>query len=153
MDKAPFHLLPLEHAVSMPRPGFPFTDDFAATAHDLTRTAAVLEDLRQGGDALEDADARLALGALLRDPSVLALLSAIFGNSPFLSRVALSDVAYLPRLFAASPETTLTELLAVLASALRDAVDMDGAMTHLRVARRRAPIFGGPGGVGGGWGF
>ena len=135
----------------MPRPGFPYADDFAATAHDQIRAEAVQADLRQLGDALEDPAGRSALSALWRDPSVLALLSAIFGNSPFLSRVALSEVTFLPRLFAGCPEHTLAELLAELAPALAGAENMDAAMTHLRVARRRVAILVALADVGGIW--
>jgi [glutamine synthetase] adenylyltransferase / [glutamine synthetase]-adenylyl-L-tyrosine phosphorylase len=135
----------------MPRPGFPFADDFAATAYDEPRAQTVLEDLRQAGDSLPEPEDRSALDALWRDASVVALLSAIFGNSPFLSRVALSDAAYLPRFFANGPETALAELLTALASGLDAAAEMDAAMTHLRVARRRAALLIALADVGGVW--
>jgi|GEM_PF-2875543 hypothetical protein len=56
MGNASFPFLLLEHNVSMPRPDFPFADDFAATAHDQIRAEVVLTDLRQVGDALEAAE-------------------------------------------------------------------------------------------------
>ena len=135
----------------MPRPGFPFADDFAATAYDGARARAVLADLRQAGAALAEPEDRSALDALWRDASAVALLSAIFGNSPFLSRLALSDAAYLPRLFAGAPEQALTELLAALARGLDATAEMDAAMVHLRVARRRVAILVALADVGGVW--
>ncbi len=135
----------------MPRPGFPFADDFAATAHDGTRARAVLKDLRQAGDSLAEPQDRSALAALWQDASVAALLSAIFGNSPFLGRLALSDVAYLPRFFAGAPEQILTELLAALARGLDATAEMDAAMMHLRLARRRAAFLVALADVGGVW--
>ncbi|MDA1101780.1 MAG: bifunctional [glutamine synthetase] adenylyltransferase/[glutamine synthetase]-adenylyl-L-tyrosine phosphorylase [Proteobacteria bacterium] len=135
----------------MPRLGFPFADNFAATAYDITRAQAVLADLRQAGDALAEPADRSALDALWRDGSAVDLLLAIFGNSPFLSRMALSDVAYLPRLFSDAPEQNLAELVATLARGLAAAAEMDEAMMHLRVARRRAAILVALGDVGGIW--
>ena len=122
----------------MSRQGYPFAENFAATAHDETRARAVLADLHQAGEALAAAEARTALSALWRDDAAVALLSAIFGNSPFLGRVALSDVAYLPRLFADRPDHVLAEMLAALERDLDAAADVDEAMMRLRVARRRA---------------
>lgn len=135
----------------MSRPGYPFADDFAATAHDGARASAVLADVRQAAGALANAEDRAAYAVLWRDNSVAALLSAVFGNSPFLGRLALSDVAYLPRLFADEPEIVLAELLADLAQGLAAAAEIDEAMTHLRIARRRAAILFALADVGGVW--
>ncbi len=135
----------------MSRPGFPFVEDFVATAHDGARASAVLADVRQAAEALAKEEDRAAYDALWRDKSVAALLSAIFGNSPFLGRLALSDVAYLPRLFADEPEIVLAELLAELAQGLAAAAEMDQAMAHLRIARRRAAILFALADVGGVW--
>jgi len=135
----------------MPRPGYPFADDFTTTAHDETRAREVLADLRQAGDSLAEPGDRSSLDALWRDASAVALLSAIFGNSPFLSRLALSDVAYLPRFFAAAPEQTLAELLADLARGLGATAEMDAAMTQLRLSRRRAAFLVALADIGGVW--
>jgi len=56
MGNASFPFLLLEHNVSMPRPDFPFANDFAGTIHDQIRVEAVLADLRHAGDALEAAE-------------------------------------------------------------------------------------------------
>ena len=135
----------------MPRPDFPFAEDFTATAHDEARAEAVLADLRQAGSELDDPDIQSALDALWQDTAAVALLSALFGNSPFLSRVALSDVAYLPLYFAGSPDRTMADMLAALSRDLDGAEEMDGAMTHLRVARRRAAVLVALADVGGVW--
>ena len=156
--------IPLFRCVgSMPRPGFPSIADITAAAFDENRAAAVLADLHQATETLDDAAAQEALAALWRDQSATTLLSAIFGNSPFLSRVALSDITYLPRLFGDDPKHTFAALLADLAHGLdgspdtdgnRDgnpAADMNTAMTRLRLARRRAAILIALADVGGAW--
>ena len=135
----------------MPRPGYPYLEDFAATAHDEARASAVLADLRAAGESLDEPDAQAALAAVWRDQSACALLLAVFGNSPFLGRVALADPAYLPRLFADSPEQTLAGLLRELAEGLRTAEAIDAAMVALRLARRRAAILIALADVGGVW--
>ena len=148
--------MPFFHCVgSMPRPGFPNLANVTATAFDENRAAAVLTDLQKAAAALDDPVAQEALAGLWRDQSAIALLSAIFGNSPFLSRVALSDITYLPRIFSDDPEHSFSELLADLAQGL-DADndgngDMDAAMARLRLTRRRAAILIALADVGGLW--
>ena len=135
----------------MPRPGYPYHGLIPTTAFDGQRAASVLDDLRQTADNGE------ALAALLNDHSAVDLLSAIFGNSPFLGRLALSDAGYLPQYFAATPEDNLEQLLVALAQGLNDANgandpgDMDAAMAHLRLSRRRVALLVALADVGGVW--
>ena len=135
----------------MSRSAYPYKDPIPATAFDEQRAASVLADLRQGGEALEDPVISAEFAALWDDPAAVALLSAIFGNSPFLGRLALSDVDYLPLFFAATPQDNLESLLDALAQGLTDASDIDAAMAQLRLSRRRVAFLVALADVGGVW--
>ncbi|MFP6725452.1 MAG: hypothetical protein VCB63_01260, partial [Alphaproteobacteria bacterium] len=89
----------------MTRPGFPYPEDFTATAHDPTRAEAVLADLREA--AAGDKDLQFPWD----DDNVIRLLTAIFGNSPFLGRVAQADRRFLPELFMQEPADNLDQIL------------------------------------------
>jgi glutamate-ammonia-ligase adenylyltransferase len=75
-----------------------------------------------------------------RAPPGHALLGTIFGNSPFLSGLAVQEWAFLTRLIEAGAEPVFAELIAAVEA--RDAVDKDlaGLMQRLRVARRRVAL-------------
>ncbi len=63
-----------------------------------------------------------------------AVLEAAFGNSPYLSRLALRERALLQRLFAKGPEAVVEDAMAQALSA-SDATDQNGAMASLRIAK------------------
>src|SRR5690349_2084381 len=68
-----------------------------------------------------------------------ALLAAAFGNSPFLSRLALREVALLPDLFALGPEEIVSRAgAAALRSATAETLEV--AMQVLRRAKRQAAL-------------
>ncbi len=118
----------------MTRPGFPFPEDFTATAHDPTRAEAVLANLRES--AAHDKDLQIPWD----DDNVIRLLTAIFGNSPFLGRVAQADRRFLPELFIKGPADNLDQILFGLKQNLELAPDIDKAMAVLRQARLRAAL-------------
>jgi len=68
-----------------------------------------------------------------------AALEAIFGNSPFLARLALRERAFLHDLIAQGPEAALGAAEA-MARGADGAKDMVSAMTVLRRAKRRAAL-------------
>jgi [glutamine synthetase] adenylyltransferase / [glutamine synthetase]-adenylyl-L-tyrosine phosphorylase len=68
-----------------------------------------------------------------------ALLDAMFGNSPFLARLALRERAFLRELIAQGPQAALEAAQAV-AHAASDAKDMASAMSLLRRAKRQAAL-------------
>ena len=67
------------------------------------------------------------------------LLDAVFGNSPFLGRLALRETGALGEYFAAGPHTVLNAAI-LLAHASADADSEAAAMRDLRVAKRRAAL-------------
>ncbi len=114
----------------MPRPGFPYPEDFTATPCEPDRAEAVLTSLAKDS----------GFTSICNDPAAIRLLSAVFGNSPFLGRVAQADRDFLPDLFARNPDRNLSKLLDRLEQALLAAAGMDQAMVALRLARRRVAL-------------
>src|SRR5271165_2803031 len=68
-----------------------------------------------------------------------ALLEAVFGNSPFLSRLAIREHGLLPQLFARGPDAIVADATA-RALAAENAGDEGSAMAGLRVAKRQAAL-------------
>src|ERR1700722_969364 len=90
---------------------------------DSARVARTLEALAERGFA--------------SGPESRPLLEGIFGNSAFLSRLALREPEILSRIFAAGPQTVLQDVLA----RARDVASCDEeaiAMAELRAAKRGA---------------
>ncbi len=67
------------------------------------------------------------------------ILTAIFGNSPFLARLAIREHALLPLLLADGADPAVAAAIALALSAA-DAETQAEAMTKLRVAKRRAAL-------------
>jgi glutamate-ammonia-ligase adenylyltransferase len=67
------------------------------------------------------------------------LLDAVFGNSPFLGRVALRETGALGEYFAAGPQVVLNAAI-LLAQASEHADSEAAAMKDLRIAKRRAAL-------------
>jgi len=123
----------------------------------------LLSHLSPEGDGLpEPADARrLALGleawrealAVAQDtprsglarrwsatPAGKRLLASIFGNSPFLSDVAVKEWAFLTRLVEEGPDPLLDEIAAAIEMPGYLGEDRAGLMRRLRVAKRRVAL-------------
>ncbi|HEX4028131.1 MAG TPA: hypothetical protein VHX18_10955, partial [Rhizomicrobium sp.] len=67
------------------------------------------------------------------------LLDAVFGNSPFLGRLAQRELGALGEYFGAGPETVVTAAV-LLAQACAHAQSEAQAMKELRTAKRRAAL-------------
>ncbi|MBT3535162.1 MAG: glutamine-synthetase adenylyltransferase, partial [Rhodospirillaceae bacterium] len=135
----------------MSKPGYPFPEDFTAMAHDGARAEDVMADLRRAIEGQEDTDRDGGMALAWDRPPADRLLSAIFGNSPFLVRVAQSDPDVLSLLFARSPDQNLSDILTTLHRELDGAGDMDRAMVVLRVARRRVALLVAAADISGAW--
>jgi len=79
-------------------------------------------------------DDGIALG-----PEPRAILEAVFGNSPYLTRLALRERALLGRLFLEGPQAMFQEAMAN-AHAASEATDQNDAMAILRRAKRQAAL-------------
>ncbi|HJT43934.1 MAG TPA: bifunctional [glutamine synthetase] adenylyltransferase/[glutamine synthetase]-adenylyl-L-tyrosine phosphorylase [Rhizomicrobium sp.] len=89
---------------------------------DPARAARVKEALAQAGFSSND-----------------PLLDAVFGNSPFLGRLALREVGALGEYFAAGPQTVLNAAIQLAQAAARADSEAQ-AMKDLRTAKRRAAL-------------
>src|SRR5437868_14055808 len=67
------------------------------------------------------------------------VLEAAFGNSPYLSRLAVRERAMLPELFASGPDA-IVERTRRDALSPADSADMNEAMRRLRVAQPQAAL-------------
>src|ERR1700744_6324142 len=79
------------------------------------------------------------------------LLDAVFGNSPFLGRMAQRETGALGEYFAAGPETVVNAAV-LLAHAAAHADSEAQAMKELRTAKRRAGVGIAMGDIAGLWG-
>jgi|HubBroStandDraft_1064217.scaffolds.fasta_scaffold00005_95 glutamate-ammonia-ligase adenylyltransferase len=105
---------------------------------------------RQEADRVEEP----ALAASMREietlPAARRWLDAIFGNSPFLTRLALRDPSVAVAVFDRGPDDTLAELFQAL-NAEYTRLDRAGLMSRLRVTKRRAALIVALADIGGVW--
>ena len=92
---------------------------------DLGRVVRTFETLEAEGAVFDGAERKV--------------LEAAFGNSPYLSRLAVREHTLLPELFANGPDAIVERTRADALSAA-DTDDMNEAMRRLRVAKRRAAL-------------
>ena len=122
-------------------PNSPFIDDIAACPppHDRERVARADEDL---ATAAAEADGAVgdAISTLRGDAAGAALLAAVFGNSPFLTRTLLRETAFFPMLLSASAAETFAAVLAEVEAAPAAVASQAEMMQCLRVARRRMAL-------------
>ncbi|HEX6442511.1 MAG TPA: bifunctional [glutamine synthetase] adenylyltransferase/[glutamine synthetase]-adenylyl-L-tyrosine phosphorylase [Stellaceae bacterium] len=79
------------------------------------------------------------------------LLAAVFGNSPFLSRIAAEEWIFLTRLVEAGPDPLFDELRADTTRHADGGENTAELMRRLRVARRRVALLAGVAELAGGW--
>jgi glutamate-ammonia-ligase adenylyltransferase len=68
------------------------------------------------------------------------LLASIFGNSPFLSSVAVKEWAFMTRLVEEGADPLFSEILADIQNSKELGEDTAGMMRHLRIAKRRIAL-------------
>lgn len=107
--------------------------------YDKERALVEWQDLAQSVTGLDDVALRTQLETLLADAKTRPVLEAIFGNSPFLTRIIRRHPDWLPRLIDAAPEDTLTSLLVRTHQASGLATQSD-LMQALRLAKAEAAL-------------
>lgn len=117
----------LERATGWPSPGDP------------TAAADGLAAWHEAVARLDPAPAETAR-ALAAEPGGEACLRAVFGNSPFLSRCILADIAGFCDLLKRGPEAVLAETRAALPGQVQGTADRDTCMKRLRAARRTTAL-------------
>ncbi|MGE5475506.1 MAG: bifunctional [glutamine synthetase] adenylyltransferase/[glutamine synthetase]-adenylyl-L-tyrosine phosphorylase [Bacteroidales bacterium] len=88
----------------------------------------------------EDGDLAATMREIVGDSKARALLSRVFGNSPFLTHCALNEPAFLRRLLDLGPDTAFAALMRELATAADACADMPTLMQLLRIAKRRTAL-------------
>ena len=94
-----------------------------------------------------DAEQAAFVQQALNDPALAALLSAVFGNSPYLSHILITETAFFRRLLADGPDVCF---LAVL-NELHDEAQTADLMRALRIAKRRTALLVGLADIAGLW--
>ncbi len=84
--------------------------------------------------------ARAAAMTILEDARGSALISAIFGNSPFLTECWLANPGFAAELLAKGPDRTFAEILSGINDELAAAANVDIVMQRLRVAKARVAL-------------
>jgi glutamate-ammonia-ligase adenylyltransferase len=90
--------------------------------------------------AAADADAVAAARDWTATPAGHRLLAAIFGNSPFLSGVAVREWAFLTHMVHAGADDSFAQIVGEIAAPKLGGVDRAGLMRRLRLARRRVAL-------------
>lgn len=108
--------------------------------YDPDALAHGMEDLRAAIDALTDPARQAAASAAMADPDFEALLQAVLGNSPYLSRALVRDPDFLADLHTQPPHTLFDALVAETTTATAKAQDQAALMTLLRRAKERSAI-------------
>jgi glutamate-ammonia-ligase adenylyltransferase len=122
--------------------GSPFTIDPALLPRpgDGERARLGIESWRDAAARCEDRDIAAFASAFADDAAGRALLEAVFGNSPFLGRCLLLDMATVPRLLNHGADAVLREVIEDLRRADGPDGETGRLMRALRVARRRAAL-------------
>ena len=122
----------------------PLPADEESVAVGFTRWREAAEDLHEP-----------QLAAFMRDfaaeSSGRALLSSLFGNSPFLTHCCLKEPGLLMRLWQTGPEATFAELLDRLNRDLKPQDGRDALMAALRALKRQAALIIGVADIAGLW--
>ncbi len=106
----------------------------------VERSATGLEAWSEAVKALADQDTATAASELTSNPSGAALLTAIFGNSPFLEQCATREIPSFIAFLAEGPEQALGKEIHRLSKDVSSLTDRTAVMRGLRHARRRGAL-------------
>jgi glutamate-ammonia-ligase adenylyltransferase len=114
-------------------PALPQPHDSDAAARGFERWAAMLAET-------EDRPLAKRLKTATPKAPAQALLAALFGNSPFLTDLALHEPAIIDLLLTAGPDAALAQALAALKAVVAKARQPDDLAMPLRIAKRRVAL-------------
>jgi glutamate-ammonia-ligase adenylyltransferase len=98
-----------------------------------------MADMAEAVAAIEDRALRKRVTTLIEDARARRILEAVFGNSPFLTRILRRHPDWLPRLLDSPPQATFADLLARTYAASTLATQSE-LMRALRVAKSEAAL-------------
>lgn len=107
---------------------------------DPDAAARTMPDFRERLTALEKPSATALLKRLDDDEAVATLLTSIFGNSPFLTQLALRETAWLGEFFDRGPDAAIAAILETTRSECRAIDDQAELAKALRIAKRRIAL-------------
>ena len=119
---------------------------FALEQSDLPVTASPeraelgIERWRKAAEHGEDAGIKAFADSVLNNPAGRRLLEAIFGNSPFLTHVAVSDPGFTQKLLIEGPDLLYTKVIEGLRHCRKDGIDISELSRSLRIAKRRVSL-------------
>ena len=109
-------------------------------AFDAEQAAFGLQRLLEAAGKCENQGLSVNLQRLADDPDGRALLTALFGNSPFLCQCAVREPEFAAELFESGPDAALAGISDALQSMAPNLAD-DGALKQaMRIAKRRAAL-------------
>ena len=109
-------------------------------AGDPDRATVGLELWQEHADKIDQPDVQRAAAAFADDPAGRRLLTAILGNSPFLSRCLLIDIPFFLDLVSRGPDVVVSQVADGLKGELGDTVHRPHVVRELRNARRRIAL-------------
>jgi len=135
----------------MHKVNFPLNERVLPKIGDPALMARSFERWHETADGLDDPDLATFMHGISGDLMAEKLLSALFGNSPFLTQLCLFDPAFVRRLLNDGPDATFPAVLAELAAELAAQTDMAALMLALRLAKRRVALLAGMADIAGVW--
>lgn len=90
--------------------------------------------------AIDDIDRQSFATTVINDPKARQILSAIFGNSPFLSHCITKDISFTCDLLKNGPEHSFTTLMDQLEQCWQHQPERDEMAKQLRITKRRAAL-------------
>jgi [glutamine synthetase] adenylyltransferase / [glutamine synthetase]-adenylyl-L-tyrosine phosphorylase len=118
---------------------------------DSRRLALGFEAWREALVLAQDDPAAKAAERWSGTPEGRRLLAAIFGNSPFLSGVAVKEWAFLTRLVEGGADPAFAEIAAAVENPEDPGEDTAGLMRRLRIAKRRTALLAAAAELAGAW--
>jgi glutamate-ammonia-ligase adenylyltransferase len=110
-----------------------------------------LQRWREAGEVQADDGAAAFAARVADDPTGRRLLDAVFGNSAFLSRALVSDIAFARRMMEDGPGAVFPDCLADIRRPPEKGEDTGSLMRRMRVAKRRCALTAGLADITGAW--
>lgn len=118
----------------------PFPAEAVESRVDAAAARVGLERWREALDRLDDTAAATAAERLLSDSQARALLTFIFGNSPYLTAVAEREPAFVLDLLTEGAEQALERIMGGVRAAHSEAITGIDPVRPLRIAKRRLAL-------------
>ena len=135
----------------MHKVNFPLNERVLPKIGDMALQARGFERWAEIADGLDDPELATFMRGISGDLMAEKVLSAIFGNSPFLTQLCLFDPAFVRRLLTDGPDATFPAVLAELEAETAPQTDMAELMKSLRLAKRRVALLAAMADITGAW--